>query len=278
MRRSITLVDRTIDDLTEVQDFGTFWAKREDRFAQFGPDGPTGSKVRQYVKMANAAPDATMIVGCSADSAMQVYVAAAGKHYGVPAIVYVPARKQRTSSTQYAVDMGAELVEVRPGYLSVVRSRARDKAREIGKVVRWNPHAAFLDTVQQCENIPEGVKRVIVPTGSGLTASAVLAGLRGRRGIRVVAVAVSGMPSELGIRGSSVRFLCPHGKLLSGPVDIPPLDFISAAVPYGVVCMAELPDGTKLDPYYAAKAYRYVEPGDCLWVSGCRPLAAFPAV
>jgi len=265
-----------IDDLTEVQDFGTYWAKREDRFAQFGLDGPTGSKVRQYVKMAEAAPGATMIVGCSADSAMQVYVAAAGKHYKVPAVVYVPARAVRTSSTRYAADMGAELVEIRPGYLSVVRSRARDRAREIGRVVRWDPNAAFRDTVWQCENIPKGVRRVIVPTGSGLTAAAVLAGLCGRRRTRVVAVAVSGMPSASAIVATALRFLCPHGKLLSGSPELPPLDLIPPGSPYGVGKAAVLPDETLLDPYYAAKALPHVKIGDCLWISGRRAFAAFP--
>lgn len=63
------------DILTRVDRFGDWYAKREDLAGYTGDGAPSGAKVRQYVGMiANSDPSATLMVGCSADSAMQVYV------------------------------------------------------------------------------------------------------------------------------------------------------------------------------------------------------------
>ena len=162
------------DDLTPVVTYGDWCAKREDCYAPLGVDAPNGSKVRQYCRMSSLSPGSPMLAGCSADSAMQVYIAAAARHHGVPGIVYVPSRKNITEATKYALDMGCEVNGVRPGYLSVCRARARTRAKELGKIVRWMPDLAVEDTVRQCRNIPSWVRRVVVPTGSGLTAAAVI--------------------------------------------------------------------------------------------------------
>ena len=44
---------------------------------------------------------------------------------------------------------------------------------------------------------------------------------------------------------------------------------------YSKPLKAWLPDGTPLDPFYAAKASGQAARGDCLWITGCRPLELF---
>lgn len=254
--------------LTRVSVFDDWTAKREDEAAYSGPDYPSGSKVRQYAAMALANPGLPMLVGCSADSAMQVYIAAAAKQAGVPAIVYTAARQRRSSATEYAIAMGAEVNEIRPAYLSVSRSRAKKRGDELGAYVHWDPDRAVLDTMAQCANIPMDMKRVVVPTGSGLTCSGVLAGLA-EYGInaKVLAVAVSKMASEELIIEKAAKLT---------KLRLPRFELKHANGTYNDWFPAVLPDGTPLDPYYSAKAMRFVRPGDCLWLPALRPLSAMP--
>lgn len=260
-------------DLTPVEKFKWFFAKREDKAYYAGPDYPSGSKVRQYMEMAKQWPNAPMIVGCSAHSAMQIYVAAAARQTGVRGIVYTAKRKVRTEATEYAARLGTEIVEVRPAYLSVLRSRARERAATLGTVVRWDPELALLDTMAQVANLPPQVKRVVVPTGSGLTVAGVLAGLaRQKHKARVLAVAVSDMANRKAILEKARRKAA--GGLLVAK--LPDFELTYAKGGYGDWAAHKLPDGTILDPYYAAKAYPYLEKGDCLWVPGVRPVAAMP--
>lgn len=258
--------------LTPVEAHGGWWAKREDAAGYAGPDYPSGSKVRQYARMvAVAPPDAVLLVGCSADSCMGVYVAAAGRLTGLPAVVFTPARADPPPAVTYARALGATVHEVRPGYLSVVRARAREHGKAAGRpVVRWDVAGAVADAAAQTANLPAAVRRVVVPTGSGLTAAGVAAGLgaAGRAGVAVLAVAVSDMATAGGIETAARR-------AWAGP--LPAVRVERAPGPYGRWVYAVLPDGAYLDPYYAAKALPFVRAGDCLWVPGRRPLAACPA-
>lgn len=254
--------------LTPISTFEGWTAKREDGAAFTSPDYPSGSKVRQYAAMAAKFPKAPMIVGCSAHSAMQIYVAAAAQITGVRGIVYTAARKVRTAATEYAIGLGADVVEVRPAYLSVVRARAKERAQGLGTVVRWNVGMALQDAFDQCKNIPLKTKRVLVPTGSGLTAAGVLAGMAWRDpSITVVAIAVSTMDDKADIIAKA--------KGLTS-AKLPRLSLIRAPGAYEDWKAAKLSDGTVLDPYYAAKAYRYIKRGDCLWIPGLRPLSSMP--
>lgn len=243
---------------------GRWWCKREDLAAFTTPDYPSGSKVRQYAAM--AVKRLPMLVGCSAESAMQIYIAAAARQAGVPGIIYTAQRAKRTEATKYAIDMGAQVIEVPHGYLSVVRAEARKRGEKLGKFIHWDKDLAITDAALQCANIPKGVKRIIVPTGSGLTAAGILVGAP--VGVTVVIVAVSQMASrnEITALAKALR----KGKL-------PQITFIKPTSAYGKAVIAALPDGTPLDPFYGAKALRYVKPGDLLWPPGLRPVSAMPA-
>jgi len=250
-----------VDVLTRVDVFDGWYAKRDDKACFISADMPSGSKVRQYLAMAKDCPKGTpMVVGCSASSAQQVYVADAAKRCNTRGIVFVPARAKRTRSTQWAIDMGAEVHEVRPGYPSVYRSRAKEFARGLGGCVRWNPKLAVLDTAVQTNNLPSDIRRVIVPTGSGLVAAGVLVGLAGSD-VKVIAVAVSSLASKEKIIETALKYV----------KEVPRLEFVKLRIPYEKPMLdIRLPDGDILDPFYAAKAMPFVKDGDCLWVTGCR--------
>lgn len=266
--------DTPQDDLTPVEWFEGAWcAKREDLACWERPDWPSGSKVRQFARMiVEQAAHLPLVVGCSAFSLMQVYVAAAAEKFARRAVVYVPARAEYTDATRYAIEHGAEVHDVRPcPGPAVYKARARAHAETLGGCVRWDALAAVRDTARQARNIPKRCKRVLVPTGSGLTAAGILAGLAGRRGdVEVIALAGSTMADSSAIKSAAL-------KVAGEGAELPRLRVQRLPVAYSSYVVAALPDRTPLDPFYSAKAQRYVRKLDCLWLVGLRPVSSMPA-
>jgi len=272
------------EDITPIHCLEGVLVKREDLACWSSLEHPSGSKVRQYQQMIANRPipedidfinlDAPsippMLVGCSANSCQQVYVASAAKLNQTNGIIYVPKRQKKTDATKYCEQLGAEVNEIKPGYSSVIRKHARQRAVDLKVVIGWDRKLAVLDTAKQCENIPDGIKRIIVPTGSGLTAAGVLIGTWGR-GIEIVAVLTSPMADRASIVKLASRY-CPQVDLLG----LGKLEVILPTTPYDKHLIANLPDGTPLDPFYAAKAWHLAEEGDLFWPPGLRPIMAMP--
>lgn len=259
--------------ITPIERYDDIWVKRDDR-AFADPDGACGAKVRQFMAMLAAQPgNAPLVVGCSAVSCQQVYIGDATRRTGRPGHVVIPRRKVWSAATKWTHDQGVQIVEVPPpAWRTVYMKEARALAKTL-HAVRWDPGLAVDDTITQCANIPDGVKRIVVPTGSGLVAAGCLAGvyLSGLT-IPVLAVAVSTLADPGGIRRAANEAIARAGW---GPGGLN-LQFIKLDVPYERVAWDCLPDGTQLDPYYAAKVWPYRQPGDLFWVTGCRPRAAMP--
>jgi hypothetical protein len=257
-------------ELTPLHTFGAWHAKREDLAGFSSLERPSGAKVRAYGRMIEALPEGLpLVVGCGASSAIQVYLADAARQYGREAHVAVPARAKRHPSTNWAEAAGARIHEIRPGYPSVVKARARLLCPE--PYVHWDARLAALDTAEQVANIPPG-STLVVPTGSGLIAAGIVGGLASAgipAHVRLVAVGGRGKLSDVWALVAAF-----FGYEAGGPPGLS-VARIDPTGPYNRPVLAELPDGTPLDPYYAAKALPYVGAGDILWVIGRRPAAAW---
>lgn len=245
---------------------GGWWAKREDYARAIGIGHPSGTKVRAFLKMVARQPGLPIVVGSSATSLMQVYAAYAGMMSGREAHVFVPARKRESAETRRAIDYGARVTPVHPGYLSVCRARARAFAE--GASVRWEPSVSTADTAAQVAGIPADARRVVVPCGSGAIAAGVVAGLAtiGRPDVAVVAVAVSVMTDDPGAIARMAAKVC-------GDAPQPAVEIVRHPWPYDRHARAFLDDGTELDGGYSAKAAGlpdFLRPFDVLWVSGAR--------
>jgi len=268
------------EGITPIHKFGDIYVKREDLSHWSSLDHPSGSKVRQYAQMAaNSTVDGICppcLVGCSANSAQQIYVASTAKRLNTRGIIYTAKRKTKSDATKYALKLGAEVNEIKPGYLSNIRKHARQRMTNLNRqIVEWDRTKAIEDTIAQCKNIPIGkIKRIIVPTGSGLTAAGVLAGTIDifNPRIEVVAICTSPMADKVKI----LRLACIVRKNLISNCDR--LTVILPATPYDVPKIARLPDGTPLDPFYSAKAFGYLQPGDLLWTPGLRPVISMPEI
>lgn len=95
---------------------------------------PGGTKARLFGHLYEQ-HDA-IVYACSAISCTQISLArASAVRQGTKAVVFCGARATRTSQTQAALGYGAELHEVRPGYLSVAKARASEYAKTTGAYV-----------------------------------------------------------------------------------------------------------------------------------------------
>jgi len=280
--------------ITPIHFMNDFYVKREDLAFWSSLDYPSGSKVRQYFNMVKAYvpqhsvpghaagysdlcySDLTCLVGCSANSCQQVYLAATSKILGMKGIVYTAKRKIRSEATLYAENLGCEIVEVRPAYLSVIRKAARQRAIDEKNILQWDRKAAILDTAAQCENLPADIQRIIVPTGSGLTAAGVLLGIaqhfKGDSYPSVVIVATSPMASPEKVM--QMAMAANQNRIFP----MSPLEFIHPSTPYDVPVIERLPDGTPLDCFYAGKALKYLTAGNMIWLPGLRPVVSMPKI
>lgn len=264
----------TTADLTPCQfdDKLRCYLKREDLACFIKEALPSGAKVRQYLAMiANAPGDAVLAVGCTASSAMQVYVAAIAKLINRRAYITVPKRRVRTPSTEWSINTGATVFEVRPGYPNFVRAYMRQTLSDHRlTAVHWNSEYAIRDTAAQVANIPDHIQRIVIPNGSGLTATGVIGGLyQHNKKLHVLIVSTCdsiGKPKHI-LKSVASLF----GQFVADSANIA---YQPQSSSYHKPIHASLADGTALDPFYAAKAVQYCSPTDLLWITGRRPIAA----
>lgn len=166
-------------------------------------------------------------------------------------------------------EAGFQIAQHKPGYVSVCRSRAR-------KAAEADSSYCFIDRGVEGPDMPliveeaaskisyAGVRRLVVPCGSGMTISGILR-------------AIAKKPPEerperiLGIRvGAKVRKRIakfgPKGCCLWPSFLIKDLSDFNTPGPsefHGIIC----------DPHYSGKASEFVKRGDMLWNSGSRHLA-----
>jgi hypothetical protein len=116
-------------------------------------------------------------------------------------------------------------------------------------------------------NLPVGARRVVVPSGSGLTAVGIIGGLKWGHCDRITVhiVAMSEQAKVEKIRALACRYF--GDWCLKVPVT-----YERIKTPYSKAVHAQLPDGTTLDPWYAAKALSRCRENDVLWITGRRPL------
>lgn len=257
--------------ITPVQDTGMGWlVKREDLAYSTTPDMPSGAKIRQYTAMINASPpEAVLAIGCRSVSATQVYLGAMHVLTGRPAYVCVAATKTESRSTIWAREHGVNIRSVVAPGPNVYRKRMREWLEELGApAVKWDRYLAALDTSIQVRNLPEGIKRVVVPSGSGLQAAGVAGGLirAGRTDVQVIVGAVASQAMTNCVEHWVAEFFGEQPRYNIAHVKIPGSTNRPAFV--------DLPDGTPLDPYYSAKVVPIMQPGDVLWAVGRRPLEA----
>lgn len=259
---------------TPIELHDGIWLKRDDLYRAPGTDAP-GGKARTCYALAKHYKEAGLpgLVTAGSRSSPQVnIVAQIGKALDMPVRVHTP-QGEPGPEVAAAIEAGAERIAHRAGYNSVIVQRARADALASG----WG-HIPFgmecEEAVTQTKlsfesnvagmlnfDIGSSIKRIVVPVGSGMSLCGVLNGLNeytelvGQRPI--LGVVVGADPQKRLDRFAPLwRFL-------------PNLELRLAGVDYHTKVEASV-GPVKLDPVYEAKCFRFLEPGDLLWVVGIR--------
>lgn len=256
--------ERTIADpeaATPIERHGDVWVKRDDLFA-FG--GVRGGKVRTCLAIARTAQDGLITAGSRQSPQVQI-VSAVARELGLPCRVHVPSGAT-SAEVKSAADAGAEVVKHKPGYNTVIVARAKSDAAESG----WTEVPFGMECAEavkqnrgQVRDIPEGVRRIVVPVGSGMSLAGILHGLDdiGRSDIPVVGVMVGADPTD---RLNEYAPSDWHKRV----------EMRGSGSDYTKAARETVFWGIDLDPHYEAKAAPHVEPGDLFWVVGRRSEAA----
>lgn len=103
-----------------VREYEGVWVVRDDLF-------PGGTKARFLPVLFDGVDEA--VYASPAEGGAQTALATVAKDLNKRATIYVAARAKLHPRTLEAARLGAKVVSVRPGYLSVVQARARDYAK-----------------------------------------------------------------------------------------------------------------------------------------------------
>ena len=210
-------------------------------------------------------PAPTGLITAGAAHSPQVnIVARVAAAAGIPARCHVPARKERTPELAAAAAAGAELIEHRPGYNSVIVSRAEADAAELADA-GWvyipfgmEDGMAVEQTRQQVANLPAEATRLVVPVGSGMSLAGILHGLLEHEiDLPVVGVVVGADPT------ARLDEYAPPGWRDQ-------VQLVEAGSDYDQPAEQTSWEGVELDAHYEAKCIPHLQDGDVLWVVGIR--------
>lgn len=253
-----TLIARADGDypLTPVQKIGDIFIKRDDLYELAGV---AGGKVRSAYYLAQGAKG---LVTAGARQSPQIEIVAnIAKYMNIPCRVHT-IRGGITPELQTAIDAGAELIiHDDIWHNSVIIARAREDAFKS----KWTEipfgmecWGAVRQTLLQVKNIPDEVKRIIVPIGSGMSCAGVLWGLKHfNKRIPVIGVQVGADPLK------RLNEYAPKEWRQM-------LTLIQSDYDYHKPYENNEYHGYLLDPIYEAKCLPYIQPDDLLWVVGIR--------
>ncbi len=254
------------------------WVKRDDLFRV---GGSHGGKVRACLGVVadweqEAGRRAPGLVTAGSRHSPQVnIVATVAASMGIPCRAHVAeANGGLRGEVAAAARAGAVIVGHRPGHNTVIKARARDDAAARGWVhVPYGMEcaAAVQQTARQvlatAAALPPGVRRFVVPVGSGMSLAGVLVGMDAA-GLRlpVLGVAVGPRPEK--------RLDCwaPGWRRRATLAD--------SGLPYFAEAPVQHVGAVQLDPVYEAKCVPFLREGDLFWVVGHRETmrpAALPA-
>ena len=242
------------EELTPVQEINGIYVKRDDLFAV---NGVCGGKVRTCLALAENAKG--VVTAGSRQSPQVNIVSRIAKRLKIPCQVHVPSGELSPEVTE-AGSFGAEIVQHKPGYNTVIIARARDAASSKG----WTEipfgmecQEAVTQTRRQVANIPPFVKRIVIPVGSGMSLCGLLWGLKDNNlNIPVIGIKVGADPEK-----RLKEFAPPDYESMVQIIDSPLKYEKPAPNRFGDLLV---------DPIYEAKCLPFLQEGDLFWIVGRR--------
>lgn len=279
--------------MSPVQERDGRWYKREDLCSL--PEGVNGSKLRacdHLIRQGRAAGAQRVLSAASVLSPQNAMAAILARRYGMQSLIVLGGTTPRTAfkhrSPALAREAGAQFEFVGVGYNPALQRRAADLAA-LDPQAYWLQYGittpedagptelrAFHQiTADQCANLPDTIKTLVIPFGSGNTGAGVLMGLvtvhRPRDLESIVLV---------GIGPNRRRWL--HERFERMGISLPRyrlLDLHGTGYATYSDRMPGTADGITLHPTYEGKVVRYLnekapdwwqrrDGTTCLWIVG----------
>ena len=252
-------------NFTPIEKHDGILVKRDDTYEIAGV---LGGKVRACKRLATQSDDGSrrawpgLTTATGRASPQMQLVARLGAYLGLPVRCHCPSGSSSPEMVD-AMAHGAELVQHKPGYTSVLCARAAEDAKALG--YRYIPYGmehplAMRGTRNEVQSlIPyrKDIKRVVICLGGGMSAAGVLWGLNDiKLDVPVIGVQVGGDPVKR-ITKNAPAFWQQRMTIKKSPI------------PYdeGYECWL---GKVQLDLHYESKCRVYLEPGDLFWVVGRR--------
>lgn len=241
--------------VTPIEKVGGIYVKRDDLFVYAGVNGV---KARTTLRLIDSESKGVVTAGVR-NTSQGIVVANIAKEKGLPCVVFTPTGKVTVEMQEMQL-AGAKVVQVAPGYKSVVNARAREFANKEG--FTFVPHS--METTESIDamamqliNLPAGVKRIVVPCGSGMTMAGILHAVKnGGHNVHVVGIGVGGKVEP------RLDKFGPANWREFASVEYSPLKYeVEAPNTFGHITV---------DPIYEAKAIPFLKNDDLFWVTGIR--------
>ena len=254
-----------ITDLTPVQEVNGIYLKREDLF-EFA--GCSGSKVRGALYIIQKAMEQgyTSFVSLGSRFSPQCeIISCICEEMNLKCHLFMPGSKEKTLVMEH-IEMNKNTTLhyiLKGGYTNVLISRAKKFAEENGFYF-INFGMEMEETIDiigcQVENIPNYIKRVVMPIGSGMNFCAVVNGLERyhKDNVQVVGIYVGKDP---------MRTICKYTPMFNFKNH----KVIKSEYRYEKELNETIGD-VILDPIYEAKCKKYLCEGDLFWIVGRRKL------
>lgn len=277
-------------DLTPVELHDGIWLKREDTLRD-PVTGVNGAKYRACRYLISRAKDqgATRVVSAASVLSPQSAMAAVlSEELGLACTVIVggttPEKAIAHKAIKMAFDAGAEIESIKVGYNPALQSAAKKAAQEPGV---WRlPYGITTDDdvedfmrvgAPQTMNLPDEIKTLVIPFGSGNTACGILYGLHDFAPAALETVVLVGIGPD--------RLEWAKDRLASVGRDLVPdnVQLIHAQLhPWFATYGDKMPekwDGVTLHPTYEGKVVRFLNQAapeywtrkdgtTCLWIVG----------
>ena len=241
--------------ITPIEKYGDIYVKRDDTF---NIGGGRGGKVRSCWVLSQGAKG--LVTAGSRSSPQVNIVAQIAKVLNIPCRCHVPTG-ELYPEVLTAKNAGAEIIQHKYGYNSVIIKRAKDDA--IDKNYTYIPFGmeceeAVTQTSKQVINIPDNTKRILIPVGSGMSLAGVLTGLElFNKDIPVLGVMVGANPIK-------------RLNMYAPPLWQTTCELVISSLKYSDKYANNKIGDLILDPIYEAKCIPYLEKDDLLWVVGIR--------
>jgi threonine dehydratase len=251
-------------ELTPVESYNQIYYKRDDLYKPF--DIPlNGGKIRQCqclvsdnLDLIRSEYNSHIVTATNVDSPQGLIVANVAKQFNLKCSVFYGNVSEKTLTESKIIngirDTGAEVRSIaKIGYDAVLYKRMTEMQKQtnffiIKFGINLENSTSIIDCISdQVENIPDNLKNLLIPTGSGIMAGAILQGVRkyNKKIENIYVVQIAGYDRTEKINSIS---------LFSNYIYIKDKTY-----PYNRKVTEKITDSFELDNIYEAKAHKYMK-------------------